>query len=126
MNTQTLEEAVLHLPMRQRAELAHKLLLSLEAESEDEIAQAWHAEAIRRAAELEAHRHRADRGRRAIEVHHPRRVELPGELRHADLMGLPDSEAIQAEEDHQHGGGQGDEVGDHAVARRAVHASSGQ
>ena len=40
MNTQTLEEAVLHLPMRQRAELAHKLLLSLEAESEDEIAQA--------------------------------------------------------------------------------------
>ncbi|MFO1280487.1 MAG: addiction module protein [Burkholderiaceae bacterium] len=54
MNTQTLEEAVLHLPMRQRAELAHKLLLSLEAESEDEIAQAWHAEAIRRAAELDS------------------------------------------------------------------------
>ena len=53
MNTETIEETVLHLPMQQRAELAHKLLLSLE-EDEDEIANAWHAEAIRRAAELDS------------------------------------------------------------------------
>ena len=56
MNTETIEETVLHLPMQQRAELAHKLLLSLEEESEDEIAQAWQAEAIRRAAELDSGR----------------------------------------------------------------------
>jgi hypothetical protein len=30
MNTETLEDAALHLPLKQRAELAHKLLLSLE------------------------------------------------------------------------------------------------
>lgn len=54
MNTETLEEAVLHLPMRQRAELAHKLLLSLEGQDEDEIAQSWNAEAARRAAELDS------------------------------------------------------------------------
>ena len=54
MNTETLEQAVLHLPMQQRAELAHKLLLSLEEQDEDEIAEAWHAEAIRRAAELDS------------------------------------------------------------------------
>jgi putative addiction module component (TIGR02574 family) len=54
MNTETIEQAALHLPMQQRAELAHKLLLSLEEESDDEIAQAWHAEAIRRAAELDS------------------------------------------------------------------------
>ena len=54
MNTETIEETVLHLPMQQRAELAHKLLLSLEEESEDEIAQAWHTEGIRRAAELDS------------------------------------------------------------------------
>ena len=56
MNTETIEETVLRLPMQQRAELAHKLLLSLEEESEDEIAQAWQAEAIRRAAELDSGR----------------------------------------------------------------------
>ena len=54
MNTETIEETVLHLPIQQRAELAHKLLLSLEDQSEDEIAQAWHAEALRRAAELDS------------------------------------------------------------------------
>jgi putative addiction module component (TIGR02574 family) len=54
MNTETLEQAVLHLPIQQRAELAHKLLLSLEEQNEDEIAQAWHAEAARRAAELDS------------------------------------------------------------------------
>ncbi len=54
MNTETIEETVLQLPMQQRAELAHKLLLSLEEESEDEIAQAWHAEAARRSAEIDS------------------------------------------------------------------------
>ena len=54
MIAESIEETVLHLPMQQRAELAHKLLLSLEEESEDEIAQAWHAEAICRAAELDS------------------------------------------------------------------------
>jgi len=54
MNTAVIEETALHLPIQQRAELAHKLLLSLEDQSEDEIAQAWHAEAIRRAAELDS------------------------------------------------------------------------
>jgi putative addiction module component (TIGR02574 family) len=52
MNTETLEETVLHLPMQQRAELAHKLLLSLEDQSEDEIAEAWRIEALRRSAEI--------------------------------------------------------------------------
>lgn len=54
MNTETLEQKALDLPMQQRAELAHKLLLSLEAQSEDEIAQAWHTEAVRRAAEVDS------------------------------------------------------------------------
>ena len=45
MNAETIEHNALHLPMQQRAELAHKLLLSLEEQSADEIAQAWHAEA---------------------------------------------------------------------------------
>lgn len=54
MNTETLEETVLHLPVQQRAELVRKLLLSLEHQSEDEIAQAWHAEAARRAAEVDS------------------------------------------------------------------------
>ena len=54
MNAEAIEQAALHLPTQQRAELAHKLLLSLEEVSEDEIAQAWHTEAIRRAAELDS------------------------------------------------------------------------
>lgn len=53
MNTETLEQTALHLPVRQRAELARKLLLSLEEQNEDEIAQAWHTEAARRAAEID-------------------------------------------------------------------------
>jgi hypothetical protein len=53
MNTETLEEAVLHLPMRQRAELAHKLLLSLENQTDEEIAEAWRVEALRRSAEID-------------------------------------------------------------------------
>jgi len=54
MNTETIEETVLHLPMQQRAELAHKLLLSLEDQSEDEIAEAWRIEAQRRSAEIDS------------------------------------------------------------------------
>ena len=54
MNTEALEDTALHLPLKQRAELAHKLLLSLEAQNEDEIAEAWHAEALRRAAEIDS------------------------------------------------------------------------
>lgn len=54
MNAETIEQTALHLPIQQRAELAHKLLLSLEEQNDDEIAQAWHAEAIRRATELDS------------------------------------------------------------------------
>ena len=54
MNTDTLEEMVLHLPLQQRAELAHKLLLSLEDQNEGEIAEAWRVEALRRAAEIDS------------------------------------------------------------------------
>jgi putative addiction module component (TIGR02574 family) len=54
MNTETLEQTVLHLPVQQRAALVRKLLLSLEDQNEDEIAQAWHAEAARRAAEVDS------------------------------------------------------------------------
>jgi putative addiction module component (TIGR02574 family) len=54
MKAKAVEETALHLPIQQRAELAHKLLLSLEELSEQEIAQAWHAEAIRRAVELDS------------------------------------------------------------------------
>ena len=54
MNTETLEDTALHLPMQQRAELAHKLLLSLEEQSEGEIAEAWRVEALRRSAEIDS------------------------------------------------------------------------
>jgi putative addiction module component (TIGR02574 family) len=53
MNTESLEQTVLHLPMQQRAELAHKLLLSLEDQNEEEVAKAWHAEASRRSEEID-------------------------------------------------------------------------
>lgn len=54
MNTETIEDTALHLPPQQRAELAHKLLLSLEEQSEDEIAEAWRVEALRRSAEIDS------------------------------------------------------------------------
>ena len=54
MNTETLEDTALHLPLKQRAELAHKLLLSLEVQNEEEIAEAWRVEALRRAAEIDS------------------------------------------------------------------------
>ena len=54
MNIETLEQTALHLSLQQRAELAHKLLLSLDDQNEDEIAEAWNAEALRRAADLDS------------------------------------------------------------------------
>lgn len=53
MNLKQIEDEALHLPEDQRAELAQKLLLSLDAPSENEIAQDWLVEARRRARELE-------------------------------------------------------------------------
>ena len=54
MTTETFEHTALHLPAQQRADLAHKLLLSLEDPPEDEIALAWNAEAQRRSAEIDS------------------------------------------------------------------------
>lgn len=53
MNCETLEHTVLHWPPQQRAELAHKLLLSLDEQSETEIAEAWRTEALRRSADID-------------------------------------------------------------------------
>lgn len=54
MKLKQIEAEILHLSEEERAELAQKLLLSLEAPSEDEIAEDWLAEAQRRARELDA------------------------------------------------------------------------
>jgi putative addiction module component (TIGR02574 family) len=54
MNTEALERTVLHLPLQKRAELAHKLLLSLDEQNEDEISEAWRVEALRRSAEIDS------------------------------------------------------------------------
>ena len=53
MNLKQIEDEALHLPEDQRAELAQKLLLSLDAPSENEITEDWLVEARRRARELE-------------------------------------------------------------------------
>ncbi len=53
MNQKNFEDEVLHLPVEKRAELAQKLLLSLEAPSEDEIAEDWLVETLRRAREID-------------------------------------------------------------------------
>ena len=53
MIVETIEEAALHLPEQQRAQLAQKLLLSLDPQSEMEIAEEWRNEAQRRAADLD-------------------------------------------------------------------------
>jgi len=53
MDPTTIEREALHLPVSDRAKLAHKLLLSLEDMSEPEIEQAWLDEAVRRAAEID-------------------------------------------------------------------------
>lgn len=53
MQLKQIEGEALHLPEDKRAELAQKLLLSLDAPSESEIADDWLVEAKRRARELE-------------------------------------------------------------------------
>lgn len=53
MTTDAIEDAALHLPETQRAALAHKLLLSLETQSEADIAQLWKAESARRADDID-------------------------------------------------------------------------
>ncbi len=53
MNLKQIEDEALHLPEEQRAELAQKLLLSLDSPSEEEIAADWLLEAQRRAKELD-------------------------------------------------------------------------
>ena len=53
MNAKTLQEAALELPPDERAELAQRLLLSLDDVSEQELAETWLAEAKRRAGELD-------------------------------------------------------------------------
>jgi len=54
MTNDAIENAALHLPDVQRAELAHKLLLSLETQSEAEIAEQWRMAAKQRADELDS------------------------------------------------------------------------
>jgi len=53
MDTDTLEREALHLPVSERAKLAHNLLLSLENLSDAELSEAWLDEAQRRAAEID-------------------------------------------------------------------------
>lgn len=53
MNLKQIEDEALPLPEDQRAELAQKLLFSLDAPSENEIAEDRRVEARRRARELE-------------------------------------------------------------------------
>lgn len=54
MNFKQIEDKALKLPEEDRAKLAQRLLLSLEALSDAEIAEDWLIEAQRRARELDA------------------------------------------------------------------------
>ena len=53
MNLKQIEDEALHLSEEERAELAQKLLLSLDAPTMDEIEEDWLIEARRRARELD-------------------------------------------------------------------------
>jgi putative addiction module component (TIGR02574 family) len=53
MKLKQIEAEILQLSEEERAQLAQKLLLSLDVPSEDEIAEDWLAEAQRRARELD-------------------------------------------------------------------------
>ena len=53
MNTETIRQGALSLPVQARAELAEQLLSSLDSLSEAEIAQLWLVEAARRAEDLD-------------------------------------------------------------------------
>ena len=54
MDLRAIANEALHLPMEDRAELAQKLLLSLDEPSSEEVEQEWLAEARRRAKEVDA------------------------------------------------------------------------
>ena len=54
-----IEEQALRLPLKERSELAHRLLVSLDGEPEDSpeaIAKAWDEEIARRVADMDAGR----------------------------------------------------------------------
>ena len=54
-----IEEQALRLPLKERSELAHRLIVSLEGEPEDSpaaIAKAWDEEIARRVADMDAGR----------------------------------------------------------------------
>ena len=71
MNTATIRQEALSLPVQQRAELAEQLLSSLDALSESEIEQLWLREAARRADEIDqgvAKRIPADEARRRAQA----------------------------------------------------------
>jgi hypothetical protein len=53
MISETIRREALSLPAQERAELAEQLLSSLDALSEDEVAQLWLHEAARRADEID-------------------------------------------------------------------------
>lgn len=53
MDSATIEQEALHLPPKERARLAHKLLLSLKEFSESEMTEVWLDEADRRAIEID-------------------------------------------------------------------------
>ncbi|HET7687609.1 MAG TPA: addiction module protein [Candidatus Macondimonas sp.] len=56
-NLEQIEAMALALPIKQRGELAHRLIASLDGEPEgtpEEIAQAWDEEIARRLAEIDA------------------------------------------------------------------------
>jgi putative addiction module component (TIGR02574 family) len=53
MDTATIEREALHLPVSERAKLAHNLLLSLENLSDAELMETWLDEAERRANEID-------------------------------------------------------------------------
>lgn len=53
MNLKQLENEALHLPEAERGELAQKLILSLDASSEEDLGEEWLLEAQRRAKKLD-------------------------------------------------------------------------
>lgn len=54
MDLQKIEDEALHLSKKERAQLIQRLVLSLDAPSEDELRSDWLLEARRRAAELDS------------------------------------------------------------------------
>ena len=71
MNTETIRQAALSLPVQARVELVEQLLSSLDSLSEAEIAQLWLVEAARRAEDMDqgaAKRVSADKVRRQAQT----------------------------------------------------------